>query len=122
MLQNKIVPKLDKVVTLKPEDLRRKAMALEVRPTPPGDAGVAYYQAPSDGDEGTLDATSNGTFNGTFDGTIYLNLDRVGDTFRKFETAALILHEGLPGHHYQYVARKVGEISTNLVIKNEVPR
>ena len=80
-LYEKINPALDKVVFLG-GDLKNKVMALEVKTTPPGDGGVAYYVGP----------TSDGTRKGAF----YLNLEKTS-TFKRFETTSLVLHEGNPG-------------------------
>ncbi len=90
MLEDKIVPKLPQVVPMSPSSLRRSAMALDIQPTPPGHGGIAFYVAAASADD-------NGTF--------YMNLEKGG--FRRYKALSLLLHEAMPGHHYQYAAREV---------------
>ncbi len=89
LLRSRLIPALDGFVTLTPDSLRRRAEAVEVAPTPRGDGGVAYYKAPP-----TQEA--NGTF--------FMNVESGG--WRRYKALALLLHETLPGHHYQYVSRQ----------------
>ena len=59
---------------------------LDVKPFPPGQGGLAYYNGPS------IDGKRKGAF--------YVNLYNV-EALKKFELMSLTLHEGNPGHHLQ---------------------
>ena len=59
---------------------------LDVKPFPPGQGGLAYYNSPS------IDGKRSGAF--------YVNLYKV-DALKKFELMSLTMHEGNPGHHLQ---------------------
>lgn len=59
---------------------------LDVKPFPPGQGGLAYYNGPS------IDGKRKGAF--------YVNLYNVG-ALKRFELMALTMHEGNPGHHLQ---------------------
>ena len=85
LISNKINPSLNKVV---PEEfLTDKLYMLDVKATPPGAGGFAYYIG------GTKDGKRNGTY--------YINLENVSN-FKKFELPALTLHESNPGHHFDF--------------------
>ena len=83
LINNKINPILNKVI---PEEyLTDKLYKLDVKPTPPGSGGFAYYTKASP--------------DGKRDGAYFINLENVNN-FKKFELVALTLHEANPGHHF----------------------
>lgn len=83
IINNKINPTMNKVI---PEEfLSDKLYKVNVKPTPPGSGGLAFY----------IGASKDGKRNGTY----YINLENL-QNFKKFELMGLTLHEANPGHHF----------------------
>ncbi len=83
-LIGQINPKLSKVFG--PEVLKSEVFDIHPKEAPPSGGVFAYYKAPS------LDGKRKGAF--------YVNLEKV-EAWKRYETMALTMHEGNPGHNLQ---------------------
>ncbi len=79
-----INPKL--VQVFGPEVLKPEVLDLQIKAAPYSGSSVAKYKRPS------LDGKQKGTF--------YINLEKVDD-WKRYETMAVTLHLGNPGHNLQ---------------------